>query len=452
MAIIGPQSSSIAHMVSEIANGLKIPMVSYAATDPTLSALQFPFFLRTTQSDFYQMTAIGDFIDFYEWKEVIAIYVDDYHGRNGLSALESVLERKMIKLYKLSLPVQFDENDIMFVLNNSKLLGPRVYVLHIGADPRLRIFSLAQKLQMMSSGYVWLATDWFSSTVDSLSPLNQTTLQNLQGVVSFRQHTPESVGKKDFLSRWIEMQRKGLVSSGLNAYGLCAYDTVWAVARSIDKLIHETNITFSASAQLKKNGSDMHLEKLKVFDGGDLLRKKLLETNFSGLTGVVKFDQDRNIVSGGYEVINIDKTGVHTVGYWLNESVFSVVPPEALKGKKNMYKNKKLQNITWPGGKTTKPRGWVIADDERPLRIGVPNRASFVEFVTLNDSDHKVEGYCIDIFLEARKVIPYDVPYRFVPFGDGHHNPSYDELTKMVANDVSGMHFLLYLSCLARKF
>lgn len=44
VAIIGLQSSAIAHMISEIANGLQVPVVSYAATDPTLSALQFSFF------------------------------------------------------------------------------------------------------------------------------------------------------------------------------------------------------------------------------------------------------------------------------------------------------------------------------------------------------------------------------------------------------------------------
>ncbi|KAL5797854.1 hypothetical protein ACOSQ2_002674 [Xanthoceras sorbifolium] len=440
VAIIGPQSSAIAHTISEIANGLKVPLISYAATDPTLSALQFPYFLRSTPSDSYQMTAMADFIDFYGWKEVIVIYVDDDYGRNGVSALDNALENKMTELsYKLSLPVHFDENDITVLLNDSKFLGPRVYVVHVNPDPRLRIFTLAQKLQMMTSNYVWLATDWLSATLDSLSPMNQTSLHNLQGVVALRQHTPESVHKKDFLSRWSKMQQKGLVSTGLNTYGLYAYDTVWAVASSINKLLNEKNITFSVSDGLiDRNETDMHLEKLKVFDGGNILRRKLLETNFTGLTGQVQFDHDRNIVSGGYDVINIDKMKIHTVGYWSSGLGFSSVPPETLKGKKNDSSewDQKLQDITWPGGKTERPRGWVIADDERPLQIGVPNRASFVEFVTEEHDSHKIQGYCIDIFLEARKLVPYDVPYRFEPFGDGRSNPSYDELVRMVANDV----------------
>lgn len=441
VAIIGPQSSSIAHMISEVANGLKVPLVSFAATDPTLSVLQFPYFIRSTQSDAQQMAAMADLIDFYGWKEVIAIYVDDDYGRNGISTLSNMLEKNMAKVsYKLPLPVQFNQHDITVLLNNSKPLGPRVYVVHVSPDPGLRIFTTAQKLQMMTNNYVWLATDWLSATLESFSKMNQTSLRILQGVVGLRQHTPDSIPKKAFLSRWSGMQQKGLVSAGLNSYGLYAYDTVWAVARSIDKFINEHNITFSASHELPDSkATRVQLEQLKVFDGGTFLLRKLLQTNFTGLSGQVQFNQDRNIVSRGYDVINIDKMEIHRVGYWFDGSGFSVLPPETLKGKNVSHSQLdwKLQNITWPGGKTETPRGWVIADNARPLRIGVPRRASFVGFVTEEHDSHKVQGYCIDIFREALKLVPYDVPYKFELFGDGLSNPSYDGLVEMVANDVS---------------
>ncbi|KAL4302801.1 hypothetical protein GQ457_10G011500 [Hibiscus cannabinus] len=72
VAIIGPQSSSIAHMVSSIANSLQVPLVF----------------------DSNQMNVMASLVDFYGWKEVIAIYVDDDHGRNGIAALndESISE------------------------------------------------------------------------------------------------------------------------------------------------------------------------------------------------------------------------------------------------------------------------------------------------------------------------------------------------------------------------
>ncbi|XP_050206201.1 glutamate receptor 3.7 isoform X2 [Mercurialis annua] len=439
VTVIGPQSSGIAHMISQIANGLQVPLVSYAATDPTLSALQFPFFVRTTQSDSYQMAAMAELIAFYGWKEIIAIYVDDDPGRNGVAALEDELEKNLSKMYKMKLSVSFDEDEIMNLLRKSKLLGPRVYVVHVNPDPHLRIFKAAKKLQMMTYNYVWFATDWLSATIDSFSRENRTSLNMLDGVVGLRQHIPESSQKRAFLSRWKEMQQNGSVGYELNNYGLQAYDTVWAVAYAIDRFIDEfNNITFSSNHELlEMKNSELQLGQLKVFNGGTDLLNKILQTNFTGLSGHIQINQDRNIDSGGFDVINIARTSIHTVGYWFNSLGFSLLPPESLQGEQlnHSYVDQKLQNITWPGGKMEKPRGWVIADDERPLRIGVPYRASFVEFVTKVNESH-IEGYSIDVFLEARKLIPYEVPYKFELFGDGRSNPSYNELTRMVAKDV----------------
>jgi ionotropic glutamate receptor len=130
---------------------------------------------------------------------------------------------------------------------------------------------------------------------------------------------------------------------------------------------------------------------------------------------------------------------INRVGYWSNHSGFSVVPPEVLAKKKHprVSVDQKLDNITWPGGKTERPRGWVIADNAKPLRIGVPRRASFVEFVTELKDSHKIQGYCIDIFMKALEFIPYEIPFVFKPVGNGKANPNYDALVKKIDENVS---------------
>ncbi|KAF6175776.1 hypothetical protein GIB67_035903 [Kingdonia uniflora] len=439
VAIIGPQSSSIAHMISVIASGLQVPLLSFAATDPTLSALQFPYFIRTTSSDSYQMTAMADLINYYGWREIIAIFVDDDYGRNGMSYLDDELTKRMKEIsYKLALPIHANLSQISDLLATSKLLGPRVYVIHVSSDSGLAIFSVAESLQMMTSDYVWLTTDWLSTTLDSSLPINRKSHHYLQGVVGLRQHIPRSSKIKHFVSRWRAINQRDLVHSRLNNYGFYAYDTVWMVARAINEFLKEDgNITFSLSKNLHEiKPSALRLEKLKTFDGGQGLLTKLLQTNFTGLTGQVQFDLERNLIVGAYDVINIVQGATRRIGFWSNQGL-SILPPEMLnKQRKSVaYVDQKLGNATWPGGKTEKPRGWVIGTTERPLRIGVPNRASFVEFVTEVHSTHNITGYSIDVFNAARELIPYGVPYRFKTFGDGSSNPSYDELVRMVAED-----------------
>ncbi|KAL2534007.1 Glutamate receptor 3.3 [Abeliophyllum distichum] len=51
IAVIGPQSSVVANAILDVANELKTPFLSFAATDPTISSLQYPYFIRTTQSE-----------------------------------------------------------------------------------------------------------------------------------------------------------------------------------------------------------------------------------------------------------------------------------------------------------------------------------------------------------------------------------------------------------------
>ncbi|KAL7243288.1 hypothetical protein ACSBR1_015651 [Camellia fascicularis] len=66
-----------------------------------------------------------------------------------------------------------------------------------------------------------------------------------------------------------------------------------------------------------------------------------------------------------------------------------------------------------------KPRGWVFPNNGRQLRIGVPNRVSYREFVAKVTRTDMFKGYCIDVFTAAVNLLPYAVPYKLIPFGDG---------------------------------
>ncbi|THU65150.1 hypothetical protein C4D60_Mb05t00640 [Musa balbisiana] len=441
IALIGPQSSAIAHMISSISGGLQIPLISFAATDPTLSSSQFPFFVRTTHCDSYQMAAMADLIEYFGWRQVIAIYVDDDYGRNGIYYLDDELAENMSKMYKIALPVKATQNKIIDLLQKSKTLGPRVYVVHATPDSGLNIFSVAEQLHMMTDGYVWLTTDWLSTVLDTSQSATSNSISYLQGVVSFRQYIPRSNQKEAFVSRWGELQKEGLVSLNLSTYGFFAYDTVWATAHAINDFLNEyENITFSSNSNLQSIKGKMQLGMLKTFDGGHLLIKKLLLLNFTGLSGQIQFDGDKNLISRMYEIVNVRGSVTNRVGYWSNHSGLSISLPENLliNRPKNLSFKQVLGRITWPGGKMETPRGWVVASNERPLRIAVPNRASYLEFVRVtNGGDmENVSGYCIDVFKEIMKLIPYEVPYKFVPIGNGQTNPNYDELVNMVVQHV----------------
>lgn len=333
VAAIGPQSSGIAHMISYVANELHVPLLSFAATDPTLSSLQYPYFLRTTQNDYFQMHAITDFISYSGWRQVIAIYVDDEYGRNGVSVLSDALAKKRSKIsYKAAITPGADSTSIESLLVSVNLMASRVYVVHVNPDSGLNVFSVAKSLGMMGNGYVWIATDWLPTAIDSMEPVDSETMDLLQGVVAFRHYTAESSMKRQFKERW---------KNGFNSYALYAYDSVWLIARALDGFFRENStITFSNDQSLHKTSdSSIQLSALNVFNEGEKLLKIILGMNHTGVSGPIQFDSERNRVNPAYEVLNIEGSGPRRVGYWSNHSGLSVVTPETLYSKttKHIY-------------------------------------------------------------------------------------------------------------------
>jgi glutamate receptor, ionotropic, plant len=77
----------------------------------------------------------------------------------------------------------------------------------------------------------------------------------------------------------------------------------------------------------------------------------------------------------------------------------------------------------------------VFPNNGKPLRIGVPYRTTYKQFVS-KDATEGVSGYCVDVFNAAVALLPYPVPVSFVLFGDGVKNPSYSDLVQRVADGV----------------
>ncbi|KAF3440258.1 hypothetical protein FNV43_RR18542 [Rhamnella rubrinervis] len=427
LAIIGPQSAVVAHVISHIANELQVPLLSYTVTDPTLSSLQFPFFVRTTQSDQYQTAAIADMVDYYGWRE-----------KWDHSIGEKLAQKRCKISYKAPVKLEPTRNDITDALVKVALTESRIVILVAYPGWGLEVFSVAQYLGMMGTGYVWIATNWLSSVLDIRSPLSQDEMNNIQGVLTLRMHTPDSELKRKFVSRWSNLTSGKTADGplGLSSYALYAYDTVWLLARAINAFFNQGgNVSFSRDSRLKQfQAGNLNLDAMSVSNGGKLLLQNILATNMTGLTGPIKFTPDRDLIRPAYEIINVIGTGTRRIGYWSNYSGLSLLPPETLYAKplNQSSSSQRLYPAIWPGQTTEKPRGWVFPNNGRQLIIGVPKRVIYTEFISQIEGTDTFTGYCIDVFTAALNLLPYAVPYKLVPFGDGVENPSPTELVRLI--------------------
>jgi len=441
IAIIGPQCSPIAHIISYVANELRVPLMSFAS-DATLSSIQFPFFMRTMPSDLYQMAAVAAVVDYYQWKIVTAIYVDDDYGRNGIAALDDELTARRCKIsYKVGFRSNAKKSELLNLLVTVSNMESRVIILHTGSEPGLKLLSIANGLNMMGNGYVWIATDWLSAYLDANSSVPAETINGMQGVLTVRPHTPKSKMKSNLVSRWSSLSKKYNHSDlRISAYGFYVYDSVWTVARALDAFFDDGGrISFTNDSRLRdETGGTLHLEAMSIFDMGNKLLEKVRNVNFTGVSGQVQFNAQFELIHPAYDVISIIGNGMRTIGFWSNYTrLLSTVLPEDLYSKppNTSLANQQLYDVIWPGETAQKPRGWAFPSNAKELKIGVPNRFSFKEFVSQDNATGSMMGYCIDVFTQALSLLPYPVTYRFIPFGNGTKNPHYDELVQMVVDN-----------------
>jgi len=147
------------------------------------------------------MAVVTDIVDHFQWRDVIVIFIDDDHGRNGVAALGDKLAEKHSKIsYKAALrPDELTTDEINDALFKVALMESKVIFLHVTLHYGLQVLQLAQLHEMMGSGYVWIATDWLSTILDSDPSLSTSAAMNdIQGVITLRMYTPESKKQKKF--------------------------------------------------------------------------------------------------------------------------------------------------------------------------------------------------------------------------------------------------------------
>ncbi|KAJ8504667.1 hypothetical protein OPV22_005553 [Ensete ventricosum] len=396
--------------------------------------------LQFMETDIVAIVGLQSSIIAHVISHVIVIFVEDDYGRNGITSLGDKLSEKRYQIsYKAALQPGATRDDIMDLLVKVALMASRIIVVHVNPSIGIEVFVTARYLGMVSNGYVWIATDWLSSFLDSSTPLDKAILDTMQGVLVLRQHTVDSKLKNTLISRWSQLTKKGTTENfHLNSYGLYAYDTVWLVSHALDAFFNDGgSISFSNFSNLHDaEGGNLHLEAMSVFDGGQILLNNIHNVNFDGVTGKVQFDSEANLIRPAYDILKILGTGWRTIGYWTNYSGLSIMSPEELYMNRanSSSANQQLYNVIWPGEVITKPRGWVFPNNGKELRIVVPKRVSYREFVSIEPDSDGVKGYCIDVFTAAIDLLPYPVPYKFIPFGNGHENPNYAMLAEMVAS------------------
>ena len=430
-AIIGPGSSMQANFMIGLGSKARVPIISFSATSPSLSSLQSQYFIRATLNDSAQVPAIRAIVQTFGWREVVLIYVDNEYGNGVIPSLTSAfLEVDAHVTYWSPIHPSVTDDQLVEELHKLMRMPTRVFIVHMLTPLGYRLFTKANEAGMMEEGYVWILTDGIT---DFLSTLNASAIDSMQGVLGVKPHVPRTKELESFKIRWkkkIQEEYPTNEISELNIFGFWAYDAACALAMAVEKLgagnfsLQKTNISRDSTG----------FESIRVSPVGPNILHSLLSTRFRGLSGDFQIG-DGQLRTSGFHIVNVIGEGERGVGFW--------TPDNGIVRRSNSTSKANLRAITWPGESPSVPKGWVLPTNGKKLKIGVPVKEGFSEFVKVTrdpiTNTTKITGYSIAIFENVMETLPYAVPYKYVPFEtpDGKAAGSYDELISQVYLQVS---------------
>ncbi|KAL8170431.1 hypothetical protein V2J09_022235 [Rumex salicifolius] len=427
-AIIGPETSMEAQFEISLCEKAHVPIISYSATSPFLSSLKSNYFIQATQVDSAQVEAIKSLVQAFGWRQVVPIYVDNEFGGGMIPYLMDTLLQLGTRVPHSSPISSSASNDqISMELNNLKSLSTRVFILHMDGDLGIRLFSLANKLGMMSKEYVWIVTNGVGNLIDVLTPQ---TIQDMQGVIGVRTYFPRTLELENLVFGWRrKMVQENAADPQVTVFELWAYDSITALARAIEKA-GSSGFVFDRS-----NSSSTDISKLGVSQAGQKLIREIKGVGFLGLSGDFLLINGQ-LKSSIMEIVNIIGKGESTIGVWTPRNGFLRDISLSDNDDKYSISKDRLGPITWPGDQKDVPKGWLVPVNEKKLRILVPFKHGFDEFVKVKyvGSNLEYSGFCIDLFKAIVESFPYPIPHEYVPYKDPNKavNPSYDELISQV--------------------
>ncbi|KAG5225126.1 glutamate receptor [Salix suchowensis] len=430
-AILGPSTSMQANLVIELGEKAQVPIISFSASSPSLASIRSPYFFRATNNDSAQVNAISALVQSFGWREAVPIYIDNEYGEGIIPYLTDALQAVDVRVpYRSVISPSATDAQIVAELYKLMTMQTRVFIVHMFPSLGSRLFAKAKEIGMMSEGYVWIMTDGL--TAEFLSSPNPSVTDTMQGVLGIKPYVPRTKELENFRARW---KRKFLqdnpnsIDAELNIYGLWAYDATKALAMAVEKA-GATNFGFQ-KANVDSNSST-DLATLGTSLNGPNLLQALSNTSFKGLTGDYHF-VDRQLQPPAFQIVNVNGNGVRGLGFWK--------PARGLVKRldpANSTSMSRISNAIFPGDTSLVPKGWEIPTDEKKLKIGVPVKDGFTEFVAVTtdpiSNATKVTGYCIDVFDAVVKALPYALPYEYIPYvnPDGKPAGNYDDLANQV--------------------
>ncbi|XP_017280173.1 extracellular calcium-sensing receptor-like [Kryptolebias marmoratus] len=197
--VIGDGGSTQSLVVAHFLGVFHVPQVSYFSSCACLSdKREFPAFLRTMPSDFFQVDALVQLVRHFGWTWVGVIAGDDAYGHSGANIFANEVRKfgVCVALHKI-IPKNREQTNILSIISSIRLSGAQVILVFAVEQDAVALFDEALRAGL--TGIQWLASEAWSTAAVLSTPRKYHHI--LQGTVGFAIRQAHIPGLQDFLVR-----------------------------------------------------------------------------------------------------------------------------------------------------------------------------------------------------------------------------------------------------------
>ncbi|XP_031429594.1 extracellular calcium-sensing receptor [Clupea harengus] len=251
IAVIGESGSAQSIVVSRILQPFRIPMISYFSSCACLSdRKEFPTFFRVIPSDDYQVKAIAQLLQHFNWTWVGVVRGDHAYGRFALQGLLRELTGTGVCVaYQEMIPLLYERQRALKIINVMRTSSARVVVV-FSAEGELTPF-LSDYMEQNITGIQWIASEaWVTSSVFTGSEY----YPFLGGTIGFGIRQGQIPALRDYLMTvdpWhypsmplctgheiLKEQHSAYMNTSSPRISYNVYKGVYAIAHSLHNLMH----------------------------------------------------------------------------------------------------------------------------------------------------------------------------------------------------------------------
>ena len=404
IGIVGPALSREVPIIADFGNRIGVPVISYAATDPSLSDQNnYPAFHRTVPSDNAAALAIVQLFLRYNWSSCVIIYQNDAYGLGGLKAISEAFINRDLTVEDT---LMFDIGTLQMRnnLKHSLMTSPTRIVLAWVDSPYLPfILQDALESDVIGPNFMWI----LSSSIPFTS-FNRTSSEKLIGMLTVEPiiaNVLHAQINRTLLNAAYEIWETFETETypgydKVDYYALFTFDAVWLLVQSLQKFCSQfrnNNNSLSCISFTKSTSCFKH-----HFHHSSTFLNIINQMKFLGTSGLVEFNENTtDRINGSYYFVQNAR---------LLSNGLQFVPVLNYSDQYGWQEYSGGHVIIWPDGSLEPPTGGAKLEGAN-LKIGVIISPPFASIrIVKNEYGHDVTsviGYMPDVIDILKKKINF---------------------------------------------